>query len=1067
MTARCCGLICLLISAVHAMAAPMQTATRTTGVAPLAVFFDAVRTDSDVVQPTNRDHTSFHYRWNFGDATVGQWETNGADRNEASGPLAAHVFEQPGTYIVTLEVTDAQARTHVYEQTIRVTTFNGVTHYVSSTEGSDSNDSLSPQQAVQSFAKAMSFLAPNHRILFKRGGAWTSNASIDMNVAGPGVIGAYANTDGSDNPSLPKPRINHTSTGSLFRFGSSGVDWRIMDLDCTGPGGSSTGYVIEGNKAMRQMLALRLDATRFKSAFSCSIITNDHDQNFFVDCAVHHTDNKAAFIGGSRSAVLGCSMTDAGSHVLRVWHARKFIISNNILIDPEASGKASLKLHNHPGLSPASEDIIVSGNTFQGDQWPVTLGPQSASFNELIQRVLFERNRVTVQSNGRGLRGMMLFGPDMTVRNNVFNGAGSSGDPYVAIGIEPRGNGPMPHRARVYNNTVYRNDGRVTLCDIAGGVDGVVVRNNLIAVPSDRVSASTDVQGNAVTSKNLRVAFNDLFVAPESQDFRLLDGGLPIDAGDVAAVVHEDFLRQVRPTDGNGDQLPVLDVGAYESNGEISAVRPAALTSHVDGATLDDTRVTFVWTSGVGVEEYWLRVGSFFQGDDYFNASTGLLRSKAVDGLPSDGSDVFVQVHSRIGEQWLIARYRLEACDACDEPVVLEPAHITSPANGATFTNTSVTFQWSPALGATAYWLRVGSTQGDDDISDQNVGNVLAATVDTLRHDGGPIHVRLYTRINNEWPYRDYQYTACTGCGSTGGGDNANIAQLTTPSPGSTLDSNTATFQWTAATGASAYWLRIGTTFNGKDIFDGDVGTALSRTISSLGVNGGTVYVRLYSKIGGAWPSNNYELTACSGCGSGGGSTADSVASVISPVNGVTFTSDKVRFEWSAIAGASAYWLRIGSTPGGKELFDGNVGVSTSRTVSFLPTNGNPVYVTLYTQLGADNWPYREFNYVACDGCESESFTRITTPTPDSTLTSTSVLFEWTAAVGATEYWLRIGSTSGAKDIFDGNVGPVLSRRVSNLPSDGGPVHVRLYAKMGTNWPFRDFTFNACQGCNP
>ncbi|HUW84794.1 MAG TPA: PKD domain-containing protein, partial [Phycisphaerae bacterium] len=89
----------------------MTKASRTSGIAPLAVFFDAVDPASGVLQPTDGDYASLGYAWDFGDPDAGTWSTNGNSRNTAMGYVAAHVYEQPGTYTATLTVTDTQGGT--------------------------------------------------------------------------------------------------------------------------------------------------------------------------------------------------------------------------------------------------------------------------------------------------------------------------------------------------------------------------------------------------------------------------------------------------------------------------------------------------------------------------------------------------------------------------------------------------------------------------------------------------------------------------------------------------------------------------------------------------------------------------------------------------------------------------------------------------------------------------------------------------------------------------------------------------------------------------------------------
>src|SRR4030067_554946 len=81
---------------------------RTSGVAPLAVFFDASATTDTGV--TNRPFHDLEYTWSFGDPSAGTW-ANGAQpgvssKNSATGPVTAHVFETPGAYTVSLTAFD-------------------------------------------------------------------------------------------------------------------------------------------------------------------------------------------------------------------------------------------------------------------------------------------------------------------------------------------------------------------------------------------------------------------------------------------------------------------------------------------------------------------------------------------------------------------------------------------------------------------------------------------------------------------------------------------------------------------------------------------------------------------------------------------------------------------------------------------------------------------------------------------------------------------------------------------------------------------------------------------------
>lgn len=83
---------------------------------------------------------------------------------------------------------------------------------------------------------------------------------------------------------------------------------------------------------------------------------------------------------------------------------------------------------------------------------------------------------------------------------------------------------------------------------------------------------------------------------------------------------------------------PVNPQGPYEPT-------PAELTSHIDGATLDATSVSFEWEN-IGQESTYIFVGTS-PGNSNLGWGGGYYQySKSFDNLPSDGSTVYVRLKS-------------------------------------------------------------------------------------------------------------------------------------------------------------------------------------------------------------------------------------------------------------------------------------------------------------------------------------------------------------------------------------------------------------------------------------
>ncbi len=272
---------------------------------------------------------------------------------------------------------------------------------------------------------------------------------------------------------------------------------------------------------------------------------------------------------------------------------------------------------------------------------------------------------------------------------------------------------------------------------------------------------------------------------------------------------------------------------------------------------------------------------------------------------------------------------------------------------------------------------------------------------------------------------------------------------VTTPTPGSTLSGSSVTFGWTAGAGASAYWLVVGSTAGGDNYYSsGNLGNVLTAIASGLPTNGSTLYVTLYSLIGGAWVPNADTYTALNAAAGG---------IITAPTPGSTLSGSGVTFGWTAGAGASAYWLAVGSTAGGTNYYSAELSGLTA-TVNGLPTNGSPVYVTLYSLIGGA-WVPNAYTYTALSTAAGGV---INTPTQGSTLSGSSVTFDWTAGAGASAYWLVVGSAAGGDNYYSsGNLGNVLTATVNGLPTNGSTVYVTLYSLIGGAWVPNAYTYTA------
>src|SRR5438552_17620673 len=86
-------------------------------------------------------------------------------------------------------------------------------------------------------------------------------------------------------------------------------------------------------------------------------------------------------------------------------------------------------------------------------------------------------------------------------------------------------------------------------------------------------------------------------------------------------------------------------------------------------------------------------------------------------------------------------------------------------------------------------------------------------------------------------------------------------AVMSNPPPGSTFTSSSVTFTWSAGS-ATAYFLVVGSSLHGADIYNSGLVTVLSKTVNNVPTDGRTIYVTLGSQVNGSWSTKDYAYTA-------------------------------------------------------------------------------------------------------------------------------------------------------------------------------------------------------------
>jgi len=180
----------------------------------------------------------------------------------------------------------------------------------------------------------------------------------------------------------------------------------------------------------------------------------------------------------------------------------------------------------------------------------------------------------------------------------------------------------------------------------------------------------------------------------------------------------------------------------------------AVITSPVNGSNLTGSSEVFTWTQGSGTQ-FWLTAGNSPGGNNYYSSGNlGNVLTTNVTGLPTDGRQVYVTLFSYVNGQWV---YTQDTYTAYNNGSQL--AQILTPTNNTEVDGASVTFTWTNPSNSDNYWLDIGSAPGGNDIYQSgNLGNVTTTTVNDMPNNGTEVYGTLWTLINGQWYFNQYQW---------------------------------------------------------------------------------------------------------------------------------------------------------------------------------------------------------------------------------------------------------------------------------------------------------------------
>jgi hypothetical protein len=570
--------------------------SRTQGVAPLAVFFDATGSTG----LAGEDFLSAHFTWDFGDADAGVWATTGLSRNLATGFLVAHVFETPGTYVVTVNGRDRRgnlgpaARVSI-TVTDPETVFAGAASRCLSRTGDFTGapagcDTLTSSELAPQLAWLNG--SANRRLLLRSGETWPG-VTAALSGTGPNTLGAFGP---GARPILELGSTPGQSAGMLM----SGSDWRVMDLDLDGtnlPERNTEGATAVGGSGTDFLGANLSIHNGYGVGWGAG-----GDRNFLYESQVQDNAYFSVYVDGVDQAIMGSSIDQMRIAVsfIRPAESRNVYIADNLIDASRAAPTTGIKWHSRRGV--ITDNIITAGTSrISTTASSVECDFSSRSVDQNLGTVLIERNVLKPGGNPDNdnyiSTGIDLTENDAMVRNNLiydmdlaFRGACGANNVHIlnntvymtpfTLGLNV-GNGdflniilPAVTDWEVRNNIMWSENpgtnGWGELINL-GATTGITLGNNLyykptkdkpFAVgPTNPPTTRYDFAGWQALGLDAGSLMADpllVSVDPASPDFFRLGVGSPAIGAGPRVAVFEDYFRTPRPT-ANGYDLGAIN----------------------------------------------------------------------------------------------------------------------------------------------------------------------------------------------------------------------------------------------------------------------------------------------------------------------------------------------------------------------------------------------------------------------------------------------------------------------------------------------------------------------------
>ena len=514
------------------------------------------------------------------------------------------------------------------------------------------------------------------------------------------------------------------------------------------------------------------------------------------------------------------------------------------------------------------------------------------------------------------------------------------------------------------------------------------------------------------------------------------------DVGNVSAYNFSNFLP--------GDSEIFVTITPYFENGPLAGCREESFSTNSELALPEcselrqplagsvgvavDTDIT--WSAASGAEGYRIRIGTTSGASDLANAN---VENGSTTFDPTDdfllNTEVFVTItpYNSQGDAIGCAESSFFISEADQLPPCTS---LNRPLNGDIDVRTNTLIRWNQVGNANGYVVNIGTTEFGSEILSRDIGSEIELQLENNLPDDETIYVTVipYNIQGSSVSCVSESFTtailaplpACT--------------TLVTPSNGERDVNPFVDLAWNISENAEGYILEVGTTPDGDDFFSQDVGlTTFYNFITDL-PEGRPIYVKItpYNERGEAEGCLTESFIT-------NVPTIPDCTTLALPINGETEVSVATNFSWNMANTAKGYKLILGTASGESDILSEDVGATTFFDLPENLPEDTTIFVTI-TPYNDEGEPLecQEESFTTAAAIVAPQCTQFLTPMDGETNVSVFTDIAWQTIDNAAGYSLGIGTSSGASDIFEGEVTAGNALDYDGMLPENTEIYVRV-----------------------